>query len=458
VKTEDLVLFSNGPGELSTWVRPVLELVTGRTDLRDRYRIVLVIHPCQFSSGTEHIVARTLGGIHTVIRPAEYLKILATGLGKKPHAFKTNGLMFSLGGDLMHPVLFRRRIGGNHLLYAYTNNVGWEKHYRKIFVRNGYVRDKFLRHGCPDDRIVVTGDLVHDSLESLQERGEARRALGLREDDSMVAFLPGSREFEVKYMLPVFLRVIDELTDRLNHVRPYFLKSPYVDGRLIERALALGGKIREMESMSGVLWTGQRAAGGGGAAGMGAKDTDVKDTDVKDTDVKDMDVPGREAACIVISNGKRVPVLEGGLDLWGEGIDFAVTLPGTNTVQLAYRGIPSLVVSPLNKPELIPIEGAFGLLKWVPVIGKPVLRKAVLRHVKQYPYAALPNIYENEQIFPELFGVIRTRDITETVGRVLSEDGGGAIRAKLARFRPERSPVSIIADQVWGEARGRISE
>jgi len=414
---EDLIFFSNGPGELSTWVLPVFEQVRARPDLKQRYRVFLIMHPCQFSSGTEHIVARGFDGVTAVIRPAEYLKILISGLGKGRYGFRGEGVMFSLGGDLMHPVLFRRRIRGKHRLFAYTHNVGWEKHYDRIFVRSEHVKNRLMEHGCAGEKLLIIGDLVQDSLKTLRGRTESRRILGAGADETLVSFLPGSRDFEVRYMLPVFLRVIDDLMDSRKDVRAVILKSPFVSDRLLEQALAIGGRIREMESISGTL-------------------SSLLET---------------EGRSITLSSGKRIPVLEGGLELWGEGIDFAVTLPGTNTVQLAYRGIPSLVVSPLNKPELIPIEGVFGLLKWVPFVGKPVLKKAVLSYVHRLPFAALPNIYENEEIFPELFGVIETTDITGKLLKTLQRDEIARIRKKLGRFAPLRSPAGIIIDEVWGK-------
>ncbi|MFW6180793.1 MAG: hypothetical protein ACOC8N_03520 [Spirochaetota bacterium] len=412
--TEDLVIFTNGPGEIATWVAPVLERVTARPSLRERYRVVVVIHPCQFGSGTEQLVAPALPGVDLVVGPGAYLRLLFTGLGGRRYRFSRQGVIFSLGGDLMHPVLFRRRIRGRHLLYAYTNNPGWEQSYRRIFVRSAQVKTKFLNRGIPSEKVVVTGDLVYSSLRTEQDREQARTRLGLGGDERMVAFLPGSRAFEVEHMMPVFLKVIDELTGRMGEVRPFFLKSPFATREMIERGLARGGSFPEMESLPGTLRQG-------------------------------------EGSCWVeYAGGRRVGLLEGGLERWGAAIDLAVTLPGTNTVQLAYRKIPALVVAPLNRLELIPIEGPAGLLKWVP-LGRAVLRRAVARYVREFRYASLPNLYEGEEIFPELFGVIRTTDI---VSRLLALLGGGEerdIRERLERFAFETDPADIIMREVWGD-------
>jgi lipid-A-disaccharide synthase len=324
--------------------------------------------------------------------------------------------MVSLGGDLMHPVLFRKRIRGKHKLFAYSNNPGWEKHYEKIFVRNDYIRDKFLKAGASDKKLKVTGDLVYSSLKFFGTRREIRGRLGLSDDEVMLMFLPGSREFEVKYMLPVFLKVIDDITKIMGSVKPFLLKSPYISYDTIKKALLYGGRIKEVESIPGELHQSDE---------------------------------NREAF-IRYSGGKEVPILEGGLDYWGRGMDFVVTLPGTNTIQLAYRKIPSLVVAALNKPEVIPIEGILGLFKWVPVIGKAVIRKAFLHYVKKFRYASLPNIYTNSEVIPELFGIIQTSDITERVEIILKNNEHFEIKERLAQFSLKNNPVERIVREVWG--------
>ncbi len=413
---KDLIIFSNGPGEVSTWVLPIIDAFRKRTKLAVQYRIVLVIHPDQFGSGTEHEVARQFNGVSYVIRPREYMKLLITGLGRKKLSFKKQGLIFSLGGNLMHPVLFRKRIRGKHLLYAYTNNTGWEQHFEKIFVRNDYVKNKFASRGVPEHKVMITGDLVYSSLKDLKARNEVRRELCLPQDERMVVFMPGSRKFEVKYMVPIFLKAIDNITEAVEHLKVFILKSPYISYEFFREALRFGGKIREAESLPGELIKGARN--------------------------------GKYA--VEFASGKIVEILDNGLEYWGKGIDFAVTLPGTNTIQLAYRNIPALVIAPLNKPELIPVEGTAGLLKWVPLIGKLILRTAVMRYIKKFPFASLPNLYTNEEIFPEIAGVIKTEDISQRVIQILRSGEEAEIKKRLHRFHLEHDPAELIVNAVWG--------
>jgi hypothetical protein len=411
----DLIIFSNGPGEISTWVEPVIDELRKNEVILRRYRTILIIHPCQFGSGTEHTIARGIEGIDRVIKPAEYMKLLFTGIGKKRYRFRKNGIMLSLGGDLMHPVLFRKRIRGKHRLYAYTNNPGWEKQYEKIFVRSDRVRDKSRKKERFGDKLIVTGDLVYSSLKPGGNRRGIRNTLGLAPNERMLAFLPGSRAFEVTYMLPLFLKIIDDIAKDFAEYRPFILKSPYMPYEYIAKALAGWRDTAGIAGLSGKLVEGRT----------------------------------ENSRAIRIRSGREVTVLEGGFEKWANGIDFAVTVPGTNTVQLAYRSVPALVVAPLNKPELIPVEGAAGLLKWIP-FGTRILRKAAMKYIERFPFSALPNMYANREILPELFGIITTEDVTRKLHQILADGEHLRIREELSFFTFDTNPSRRIIEEIWG--------
>ena len=71
--------------------------------------------------------------------------------------------------------------------------------------------------------------------------------------------------------------------------------------------------------------------------------------------------------------------------------DLAVTIPGTNTLELGIAGVPSLVLLPLNKPEVIPLEGPGHWLSLVPGVGTTLKRQAVRLAAPRFP-VALPNL------------------------------------------------------------------
>jgi lipid-A-disaccharide synthase len=228
----------------------------------------------------------------------------------------------------------------------------------------------------------------------------------------MIAFLPGSRGYMAKYMVPLFLKVVDDLRGRIQGLRPFFLKSPFISYDDIREGLELGGRIREAETLPGIL---------------------------KERNGNFL---------IQFSDEQEIGILEGQLERWGAGLDLAVSLPGTNTIQLAYRGIPSLVVAPANKPEVVPVEGAFGMLKWIPVVGKHLMRSIAKFYMRRFPYTALPNLYMQQEIIPELFGILQTADITDRIEKLLTGDEIEEIRRNLRVFRVDSNPVEVIVEEL----------
>ncbi len=419
-KEKDLIIFSNSPGEVSGWVSPVVEEINKHEKIVDLFRVFLIIHPCQFSSGKETFVAKSFPGIYRIIPPKQYLKFLVTGSWKRKFGIKDEGFIFSLGGNLKHPVLFKKRMGINYKLYAYTDNPalhGWESNFEKIYVRSDYVKDKYINRGVSHSKIEIIGDLISSSVKKLKEREEVRIELGLTEHEHMFAVLPGSREFEVLYMLPIFLKVISGILDRFDNIKFFILKSPYTTYENISQALSKGGKIKEADSLPGLL----------------REDRDNK------------------TRFISFSKNKEIRILEGGLDCWGGGIDFALCLPGTNTIQLVYREIPCLVVTLLNKPELIPFVGIWSILNWVPFIGKRILRKAFLKYAEKFKYSALPNIYKNTEIVPELFCIFETEDITKKLMKIIEKKEITAIKKRLSQFSLNRDPDQEIVKKTLGK-------
>lgn len=90
-------------------------------------------------------------------------------------------------------------------------------------------------------------------------------------------------------------------------------------------------------------------------------------------------------------------------------------------------------------------------MKWIPLIGNMILKKAVFKYLKKFPYASLPNMYENEEIFPELFRVIQTDEITDKIIEIFKNKEYKNIKKKLSRFKPDGNPVDLIIQEAFGD-------
>jgi lipid A disaccharide synthetase len=81
-----------------------------------------------------------------------------------------------------------------------------------------------------------------------------------------------------------------------------------------------------------------------------------------------------------------------------------------------------------------------------------ILKKAVFRYLSRFPYAALPNMYANEEIFPELFKVIQTDEIKEKIVEIFEKGIDRQIVDKLECFKPVSDPVDIIVREAFTQS------
>ena len=80
----DILILSNGPGELSTWVRPVVRQLQQRLGLGlgthpEHLRVSIVLSPCPNASGMEAEIARNNPGIDRVQAAQDFFPFLLFG-------------------------------------------------------------------------------------------------------------------------------------------------------------------------------------------------------------------------------------------------------------------------------------------------------------------------------------------------------------------------------------------
>lgn len=313
----DIVLVANSPGELSALVKPVAEEFS-----HDKTkRLILVLTPCQYTSGREIEFVKSLNGIEEVVTSAEYKKWIIF-IQRPKITFSERGVVLFLGGDLAHAMLIARKL--KYPAYAYIDErIAWKKFYRKFFVPDRSTYDKFSR-STPADKLEIVGDLMVDSVAGLKKWAP---------EANVVTFMPGSRKWEIDYMTPLYQEIMALIRKELPEARFQLVSSSFVPAQPIAGAKTIGFEA--------------------------------------------------------IYNSEVI-----------------VTIPGTNTAKTAARGIPLVVVFPLNHPEVIPMEGIADLIGKLPVVGK-LFKQWVAETVnRKTKYFALPNQKANHEIAPEIRGII----------------------------------------------------
>lgn len=418
--TTELILAGNGPGELAGWIRPVAAAArqAGPPDLR----LTLALSPTQFAGGREPAVARGWGLFDRILEPAEAVRV-ALGvrrLGTAPHA-----AVVHLGGDLYFSARLARRLRLPACALAETTMVA-RRHamFETICVTSIDLASRLAALGVPAGKVVVTGDPRADALVSAAPHGEsghggAQRgpAGGRREEDAgaasgegspqgaegrnqdvgredvaeVVSILPGSRDRFARELVPYFLRVADALARVRPSVAFQVIASPFLSPALVA---ALRRRVRELWAHLQVRWV-----------------TDDPWADLR-----------RSA--------------------------LALTIPGTNTVELALLGVPFAVVVPIDLIDRAPAEG---LLEWVgrlPVAGRAVKRAAAAWYFRRPRMVALPNLRAGRLVVPEWVGRFTPADLARRTADLLDDRAGrDAMAAELRRLYP---PEAGAAGRVAG--------
>ena len=379
----EAILVSNGPGELYTWALPVLnELRRSHPDMRVEISLI----PCQFASGNEADIARTFGA-DSVTTPGQTVRMLAPG--PLPPGFGADdGFVLSLGGNVAMAVRLGRRFG--YPTYRYGFVPSWHRKLQMLFVNDRKTERKARLRGVPQRRLSVIGNLVADAVELAQP------AAGTGHPH--IVLIPGSRDGFARHLIPFIIGVADRLGAR------------YPGATFVWPVSRL---LREETLRDGVA--GVHRATLGGVAGE------------------------RQGDAVVTPAGssiRMVPEAERYAHM--RAADLAITIPGTNTLELGIAGVPALVLLPLNRPELIPLEGIGHWLGLIPLIGIPLKRQAVRLFVERKLVAvSLPNILSGETLMTELSGILSIEQVVAEACALLDDDAGRAeIRRRLLAAMP----------------------
>ncbi|HTY14003.1 MAG TPA: hypothetical protein VMD02_07465 [Candidatus Omnitrophota bacterium] len=218
----DIILIANSPGELSALVAPVARKIKETVPNASVY---LFLTPCQYVSGKETEFGKKNPDIDQVISAADYRRWVLGG--KLPHIFDNKGVCLYLGGDLLHATLIAKKL--KYPLYAYLSGkfVNWIGAFKKFFVPDLNAFNHFQNKGVPAEKLTISGDLMVDSVRSLP-RGESRAKWKLDPNEPVVAFLPGSRKWEIEHVFPLYVKTGKFLKQAMPEARLMLIVSPFI--------------------------------------------------------------------------------------------------------------------------------------------------------------------------------------------------------------------------------------
>ena len=351
-----IAITANGPGEFAGWVRPLVAALRARDPSVELHVIAV---PDDFASGREaRYVEEQFPGVRAY-PPSDYLR-LALGRGVEGLPARTDRVQY-LGGDLSHAARVHARLGGVATSYKFSRRK-YAATFALVFAVDEANRAQLRGWGTPDERIRIVGNLAIDGA-----LGEASGVYGDPPSDAArdgIVIFPGSRKHEVVNGFPLFVRVALNLRRMLPGVAVAFAGSPFVPDEAIAAALARGGEHPLSYGMPAELSGGE-----------------------------------------IVAGGERFPLVRAAMRA-AAGARLAIALPGTKVIELAALGIPAIVCTPFNAPELVVIGGPLQYIGKLPVIGAPIKRAAVLAVARRFEHFAQPNIDAGKELDIEIAGTL----------------------------------------------------
>jgi len=371
-----VVIITNGPGELSTWVRPVVDNLNQINDsLKDKkkydFSIRLVLVPCPNSTGKEFEVAKSWKKFELVTKAKTFWNLLIL-----PSAFASwpkKGIVIFLGGDQFWSILLAKRLGYINITYAEWIS-RWPQWTNIIAAMNGKVKKllpKKYRYKC-----TIIGDLMADikfkSEVSLKNQGK-----------KYIALLPGSKKSKLSVGIPFFLEMADHIAEKNNNIdfiipiAPTTNKNEYLFFQSDKNPIAnyYSSKIKTIKNISNSIFD------------------NVIET-------------SKNTKIYLINKHPCYEVLK--------ECDLAITTVGANTAELAAIALPMIVVLPTQHLNVMNSwDGIWGIIGKIPFINK--LLTLIIKNwtLKSKKFFSWPNIKARKLIVPERIGDFSPKQIAK---------------------------------------------
>ena len=422
----DILILSNGPGELSTWVRPVVRQLQQRLGTHPEHlRVSIVLSPCPNASGMEAEIARNNPGIDRVQAAPDFFPFLLFGKTAQNWDWRKRGVIIFLGGDPLFPVILGKRLGYRTVVYA-----EWEALWHGLVDRFAIMQPKILDTVKPKYRskFRVVGDLMTDAGISGQVApiiplDTSPNKIHRKTPGVTIGLLPGSKAAKLGQGVPLGCAIAELLHKRDPSIRFVLPMAPALDEATLEKfanpasnpAVALMGGVSAQIVRSGT-----------------------------DTFLKTLG--GTEIELHAIGDdGPRTPHY----GLLNQ-CDLCITTVGANTAELGALGIPMIMVLPTNQFDAMRSwNGILGLLANLPGVGSLFAKGINWVMLRKVGLLAWPNIWAGRSIVPEMVGRLTPEMVVEKIQDYLDHpEQLEAMRQELRQVRGEPGAALKVVEIV----------
>ncbi|MEH2457796.1 lipid-A-disaccharide synthase [Nostoc sp.] len=423
----DILILSNGPGEVTTWVRPVVKALRQELgDDRSVVRISVVLSPCSNASGKEAAIALSYPEVDRVQGAEHFWQFLLSGKTFDNWDWRNRGVIVFLGGDQIFPVVIGKKLGYRTVVYA-----EWSARWHNWIDRFGVMKAEVAARVSQKyaHKFTVVGDLMLEAAGREEEMLTPSSSL-LTPDSALttdlIGILPGSKAAKLTQGIPLMLAIAEYIHNNRPQTKFVIPVAPTVD----LQTLASFGDSQKNPFVE--------TFGFSGASLIVPEDTRGK-ASLKTAMGLTVELSQENPAYHLLSQ-----------------CCICLTTVGANTAELGALGVPMIVLLPTQQLDAMRSwDGLPGLLANLPGVGTPfakVINWLFLRFVRRKGLLAWPNIWAQQEIVPELIGKLQPQEVGEMVLDLLAHPEKLAdIRTKLRNIRGESGAAQKIATLVREE-------
>jgi hypothetical protein len=127
-------------------------------------------------------------------------------------------------------------------------------------------------------------------------------------------------------------------------------------------------------------------------------------------------------------------------------VRLALTVPGSNTAELATLGVAMILTLPTYKHEIAPLPGLAGHIGRIPVVGWRLKRFLAQQVLKRMKFLSHPNRRANRMVIPELVGELDAQDLANAIEKVLRSDTAPLAKELKAIMGPPGATDRLVSE------------
>ena len=400
----DILILSNGPGEVTTWVRPVVKALREQLghDI-SQVRISVILSPCPHASGKETVIALSYPEVDRVQAAEHFWQFLLWGKTAENWEWRNQGVVIFLGGDQIFPVIIGKKLGYKTVVYAEWE-ARWHNFIDKFAIMKGQVAKNVASKYA--DKFTIVGDLMLEAAENeITSKIENPQT-----QINIIGLLPGSKSAKLTQGVPLTLAIAEYIHSKLPQTKFFIPVAPTLD-------------LPTLASFANP-----------------EKNPFTKAFNFQGADLIDN--------YFLTSTGLTVELKQENpaYHLLSQ-CSICLTTVGANTAELGALAVPMIVLLPMQQLDAMRSwDGLPGILANLPFIGTTFARIINWWMLKNKGLLAWPNIWAQAEIVPELVGKLQPKEVGEMVLDLLANpEKLEAIRHKLRSVRGEGGAAEKLA-------------